>query len=127
MDVRGDSAGGEYASAPTDDVEGSSPELTAGRSSGLLAGDLPLRDVFRMGSATNEFPYEAAAVPRLGIPGIRFADWPRAASCSGGRRRFRSRWRAARHARSRARGADRRRHRRRGASARAPISSPACA
>jgi beta-glucosidase len=77
MDVRGDSAGGGYASVPTDDVEELLARLTADEKLGLLAGDLPLRDVFRMGKRYNEFPYEAAAVPRLGIPGIRFADGPR--------------------------------------------------
>jgi beta-glucosidase len=63
--------------ASSDAVEALLREITAAEKLRLLAGDLPLRDVFRMSRRYNEFPYEAAAVPRLGLTGIRFADGPR--------------------------------------------------
>ncbi len=58
-------------------VDGLLGQLTSEEKLRLLAGDLPLRDVFRMGRRYNERPYGAAAVPRLGVGGIRFADGPR--------------------------------------------------
>ncbi len=77
MDVRGDGAGGGYDAAAEDDVESLLAKLTDVEKLRLLAGDLPIRDVFRMSQRYNAFPYEAAAVPRLGIEGIRFTDGPR--------------------------------------------------
>jgi beta-glucosidase len=44
----------------------------------LLAGDGPLvRGVLDMARHYNETPYVAGALPRLGVPGIRFSDGPR--------------------------------------------------
>ncbi len=52
-------------------------ELSLDEKLRMLAGDLPLRDLFRMSRRYNEQPYTAGGVPRLGIAGIRFTDGPR--------------------------------------------------
>ncbi len=82
MDVRGGAGGGLESGAGASDAVGSDvAELLAALSLDeklrLLAGDLPLRDVFRMSKHYNAFPCTAAAVPRLGVDGIRFCDGPR--------------------------------------------------
>jgi beta-glucosidase len=77
MDVRGEGAGGGPATATTDEVESLVARLGLDEKLRLLAGDLPFPDVFRMGRRYNAFPYTAAAVPRLGLDGIRFCDGPR--------------------------------------------------
>jgi len=59
------------------DVESILAALGRGEKLRLLAGCLPLRDVFRMRRRYNAAPYEAAAAPRLGVAGIRFVDGPR--------------------------------------------------
>ncbi|GIF77783.1 beta-glucosidase family protein [Asanoa siamensis] len=43
----------------------------------LLDGDLPVRAVARLPARVKTGPVVAGAVPRLGIPGIRFSDGPR--------------------------------------------------
>ncbi len=44
----------------------------------LLSGDAPLlRGLVEMGRRYNATPYVAGALPRLGLPGIRFSDGPR--------------------------------------------------
>lgn len=75
MDVRGEGAGGGPDTA--DEVESLVARLALEEKLRLLAGDLPFPDVFRMGRRYNSFPYTAAAVPRLGLDGLRFCDGPR--------------------------------------------------
>ncbi|MCC6850083.1 MAG: glycoside hydrolase family 3 C-terminal domain-containing protein [Deltaproteobacteria bacterium] len=69
--------GGSADAVAADDVERILAELGLDEKLRLLSGDLPVRDVFRMGRRYNALPYEAAAAPRLGVGGIRFADGPR--------------------------------------------------
>lgn len=77
MDVRGEGAGGGPEAGTADQVEALVARLTLDEKLRMLAGDLPFADVFRMGRRYNSFPYTAAAVPRLGLDGIRFCDGPR--------------------------------------------------
>jgi len=69
------------AAAATEDLDARVDDvlarLTLDEKLRMLAGDLPLHDVVRMGRHYNERPYVAAAVPRLGLDGIRFTDGPR--------------------------------------------------
>ena len=66
------------AAAATDDLDARVDDvlarLTLDEKLRMLAGDLPLRDVVRMGRHYDERPYVAAAMPRLGLDGIRFTD-----------------------------------------------------
>jgi beta-glucosidase len=77
MDVRGEGAGGGPQNAAAGEVDALVARLALDEKLRLLAGDLPFPDVFRMGRRYNAFPYTAAAVPRLGLDGIRFCDGPR--------------------------------------------------
>jgi len=43
----------------------------------LLDGDVPARAMLRLAALTEAGPVAGGAVPRLGIPGIRFSDGPR--------------------------------------------------
>ena len=43
----------------------------------LLDGDVPLRDLPRLATLMKSSPVAGGAIPRLGIPGIRFSDGPR--------------------------------------------------
>jgi beta-glucosidase len=77
-------AAGSGGSARTADaaVEARARELldqmTAHEKLHLLSGDGPLvRGVIAMARRYNETPYVAGELPRLGIPGVRFADGPR--------------------------------------------------
>lgn len=77
MHVRGDAGGGAPEGLAADDIETLIAGLGLDEKLRLLAGDLPLPDVFRMSRHYNVRPYTAAAVPRLGLDGIRFCDGPR--------------------------------------------------
>jgi beta-glucosidase len=59
------------------DLDEAIANLTLEEKLKLLAGDLPPLEIVRMGRRYNELPYDAAAVPRLGIGGIHFTDGPR--------------------------------------------------
>jgi beta-glucosidase len=60
-----------------EDLDEAIANLTLEEKLRLLAGDLPPLEIVRMGRRYNERPYDAAAVPRLGIDGIHFTDGPR--------------------------------------------------
>ena len=77
MHVRGDAVGSTTGARAADDVEALLAALGLDEKLRLLSGDLPLPDVVRMSRRYNARPYTAAAVPRLGLEGIRFCDGPR--------------------------------------------------
>ncbi|HEV7710474.1 MAG TPA: glycoside hydrolase family 3 N-terminal domain-containing protein, partial [Asanoa sp.] len=52
-------------------------ELTSAEQRWLLDGDLPVRAAIRLPALVKAGPVTAGAVPRLGIPGVRFSDGPR--------------------------------------------------
>jgi beta-glucosidase len=67
-------AGGISAEAAADRLLAA---LTDAELLGLLDGDVPVRAVARLPAMIRRGPVPAGAVPRLGIPGIRFSDGPR--------------------------------------------------
>ncbi len=61
-------------------------QLTQDEKIKMMSGDLPfwpgMADM--MGGGYADHPWVAGAVPRLGIPGVRFADGPRGVIMDGG-------------------------------------------
>ena len=52
-------------------------QMTDGELLWLLDGDVPVRSILRLPALIKAGPVAGGAVPRLGIPGIRFSDGPR--------------------------------------------------
>lgn len=60
-----------------DAAESLTAQLTNDERLWLLDGDVPLRKMMRLPALIKAGPVAGGAVPRLGIPGIRFSDGPR--------------------------------------------------